>query len=88
MEESELEAAELAYVTARPGSGSITGADADDDERAVEAALRPRTLDEVVGQDRVCEQLSLLLRPHRPAGARPTTCCSAALPAWARRRWR
>ena len=30
-------------------------------DRVVEAALRPRTLAEVVGQDRVREQLSLLL---------------------------
>jgi Holliday junction DNA helicase RuvB len=60
MEESELEAAELAYMTARPGA--LTGADADGEERVVEAALRPRTLDEVIGQERVREQLSLLLR--------------------------
>ncbi|MBV9831036.1 MAG: AAA family ATPase, partial [Marmoricola sp.] len=49
-------------MTTRPGSGSLTGADADGEERQVEAALRPRTLEEVVGQERVCEQLSLLLR--------------------------
>lgn len=61
MNESELEAAEMAYVTSRP----LTAADADGDERVVEAALRPRTLDEVVGQDRVREQLSLLLQAAR-----------------------
>ncbi len=61
MNESELEAAEVAYMTTRP----LTAADADGDERVVEAALRPRTLDEVVGQDRVCEQLSLLLQAAR-----------------------
>jgi Holliday junction DNA helicase RuvB len=59
--ESELEAAEVAYVSARP----VTAADADGDERVVEAALRPRTLDEVVGQERVREQLSLLLQAAR-----------------------
>ncbi len=63
-DESELEAAELAYLTARPAM-SLTDADADGDERVVEAALRPRTLEEVVGQDRVCEQLSLLLEAAR-----------------------
>ena len=36
-------------------------AEADGDERAVEAALRPRTLGEVIGQERVREQLSLVL---------------------------
>ena len=61
MHESELEAAEMAYVTSRP----LTAADADGDERVVEAALRPRTLAEVVGQERVCEQLSLVLEAAR-----------------------
>ncbi len=61
MNESELEAAEAAYVTSRP----LTAADADGDERVVEAALRPRTLAEVVGQERVREQLSLLLEAAR-----------------------
>src|SRR5689334_11418658 len=61
MNESELDEAELAYMTSRP----LTAADADGDERVVEAALRPRTLDEVVGQDRVREQLSLLLEAAR-----------------------
>jgi Holliday junction DNA helicase RuvB len=35
------------------------------DERAVDAALRPRTLDEFVGQERVREQLSLILDAAR-----------------------
>ena len=61
MNESELEAAEMAYMAARP----LTDVEADGEERVVEAALRPRTLAEVVGQDRVCEQLSLLLEAAR-----------------------
>ncbi len=61
MNESELDEAELAYMTSRP----LTAADADGDERVVEAALRPRTLDEVVGQERVREQLALLLEAAR-----------------------
>jgi Holliday junction DNA helicase RuvB len=48
-------------MTSRP----LTSEDADADERVVEAALRPRTLDEVVGQERVREQLSLLLEAAR-----------------------
>ncbi len=67
MNESELDEAELAYVTSRP----LTDVDADGDERVVEAALRPRTLDEVVGQDRVREQLSLLLDAARARQAAP-----------------
>ncbi len=56
-----LRAAELAYVASR----GVVDAAADPDERVVEAALRPRTLDEVIGQDRVCEQLSLVLEAAR-----------------------
>ncbi len=44
---------------------SLTVAEADGDERAVEAALRPRTLDEVVGQQRVRDQLGLVLEAAR-----------------------
>ena len=35
------------------------------DERAVEAALRPRSLEEVVGQHRVRDQLGLVLEAAR-----------------------
>ena len=49
----------------------LTDADADGDERAVEAALRPRRLDEVVGQARVREQLGLVLEAARRRGRAP-----------------
>src|SRR5690625_892744 len=45
----------------------VTGS-ADDDERSNEAALRPRTLAEFVGQERLREQLSLLLDAARARG--------------------
>ena len=60
-DEADLESAEQAYVEGR----AIVAAEADGDERAVEAALRPRTLDEVIGQERVREQLSLVLQAAR-----------------------
>jgi len=44
---------------------------ADDDERAVEGALRPRRLDEFVGQRVVREQLSLVLEAARGRGHAP-----------------
>jgi Holliday junction DNA helicase RuvB len=50
---------------------SLTAAEADGDERAVEAALRPRTLAEVVGQLRVREQLGLVLEAARRRGRAP-----------------
>ena len=72
MHEDELIEAETAHLLAR--EVSLTAAEADGDERVVEAALRPRSLDEVVGQTRVRAQLGLVLeaarRRERPAGPR------------------
>jgi holliday junction DNA helicase RuvB len=45
--------------------------EAEDEERLVEAALRPRTLEEFVGQERVREQLSLVLESARRRGRPP-----------------
>src|SRR6476619_7320164 len=67
MNESELDEAELAYMTSR----SLTTADADGEERVVEAALRPRTLAEAVEQEREREQLSLLLEAARARQREP-----------------
>src|SRR3954447_4607587 len=41
------------------------------DERVIEAALRPRRLDEFIGQERVREQLSLILDGARRRGRPP-----------------
>ncbi|MCW2738670.1 Holliday junction branch migration DNA helicase RuvB [Nocardioides sp.] len=49
----------------------LTDADADGDDRAVEAALRPKTLDEVIGQGRVRDQLGLVLEAARRRGRAP-----------------
>jgi hypothetical protein len=61
------ETAEAAYVDSR----SLVAAEAEGDERAVEAALRPRSLDEVIGQERVREQLSLVLQAARSGQDHP-----------------
>jgi Holliday junction DNA helicase RuvB len=61
----DLEAAEQEHLQ------SLTAAEAEGDERAVEAALRPRTLDEVVGQGRVRAQLGLVLEAARQRGRAP-----------------
>ncbi len=58
------------YDDHNAGRGLVE-ADAHDDEREVEAALRPRTLDELIGQDRVREQLSLVLEAARGRGRTP-----------------
>ncbi|GAB2905925.1 Holliday junction branch migration DNA helicase RuvB [Streptomyces mayteni] len=51
------------------GEERLVGADADRDDLAVEAALRPKDLGEFVGQTRVREQLDLVLRAARARGA-------------------
>jgi Holliday junction DNA helicase RuvB len=63
--EQDLDAAEDADFV------SLTAAEAEGDERAVEAALRPRTLDEVIGQGRVRAQLGLVLEAARRRGRAP-----------------
>jgi holliday junction DNA helicase RuvB len=64
--EEELTAAEAAYVEERAPDGVVlVDPEVTDDDRAVEAALRPRTLDELIGQDRVREQLALVLHAAR-----------------------
>ncbi len=65
MHDDELTAAEEEYL------GSLTAAEAEGDERAIEAALRPHTLDEVVGQGRVRDQLGLVLEAARRRGRAP-----------------
>ncbi|GAB3020153.1 Holliday junction ATP-dependent DNA helicase RuvB [Nocardioides flavus (ex Wang et al. 2016)] len=65
VDEVELSAAELSHLQ------RLTDAEADGDERAVEAALRPKTLDEVVGQVRVRDQLGLVLEAARRRGRAP-----------------
>jgi holliday junction DNA helicase RuvB len=61
----ELDAQEETFLA------SLTTAEAEGDERAVEAALRPRTLDEVIGQQRVRDQLGLVLEAARRRGRAP-----------------
>ncbi len=58
-DDDDLSAAEAAHLR------HLTDAEADGDDRAVEAALRPRTLAEVIGQVRVCDQLGLVLEAAR-----------------------
>ncbi|MCW7990817.1 ATP-dependent DNA helicase RuvB, partial [Streptomyces platensis subsp. clarensis] len=59
-------------ATEDPATGApdrLVGADADGEDTAVEAALRPKDLEEFVGQERVREQLDLVLRAARARGA-------------------
>ncbi|WP_146952028.1 Holliday junction branch migration DNA helicase RuvB [Cellulomonas soli] len=58
-------------VTERFDAESLVRAGADDLERAAEAALRPRRLEEFVGQAVVREQLSLVLQAAMARGRAP-----------------
>lgn len=48
--------------------GRVVAPDADELERAAEAALRPKSLADFVGQPKVCSQLSLVLKAARGRG--------------------
>jgi holliday junction DNA helicase RuvB len=50
---------------AGPGTARLVSTDADRDERTIEATLRPRTLSEFIGQQRLREQVSLMLEAAR-----------------------
>ena len=73
------EAAELARRAARAAAADAGAVPTEglarpepvEDDRQVEAALRPRRLDEFVGQERVREQLSLLLDSAQQRGRPP-----------------
>jgi Holliday junction DNA helicase RuvB len=58
-------------VTERLAADSLVRPGADDLERAAEAALRPRNLDEFVGQRVVRDQLSLVLQAAKARGRAP-----------------
>src|SRR5690242_2385513 len=55
----------------RPAADRLVTAAADGEDQAVEAALRPKLLDEFIGQERVREQLSLVLQAARKRGSAP-----------------
>ena len=60
------------YPTARDApERELVEAGADDPERVVEAALRPKRLEEFVGQERVREQISLVLESAQRRGRPP-----------------
>lgn len=58
-------------MTGPASAGAARPEDADEEDRRVEAALRPRRLEEFVGQERVREQLSLVLESARRRGRPP-----------------
>ncbi|GAB3958634.1 hypothetical protein GCM10027614_76520 [Micromonospora vulcania] len=55
-----------------------------DAERDAEATVRPRRLAEFIAQDRVRDQLDLLLQGAMRRGHRRITSCSPARPVWVR----
>ncbi len=65
--DQELSAAELDHLEGR----TLLTAEASDDDRAAESALRPGTLGELIGQERVREQLGLMLGAARHRGRVP-----------------
>jgi Holliday junction DNA helicase RuvB len=66
-----LSRAEEAELARRRAADDIVSPLADSDERVIEGALRPKRLDDFVGQARVREQLSLLLQGALRRGRPP-----------------
>jgi holliday junction DNA helicase RuvB len=56
---------------ARAAGRALVEAEASGDESTLDAAVRPRTLDELIGQARVRDQLSLVLEAARSRGRPP-----------------
>ena len=63
------EASTGAAASASDDGRRLVGAAADREDQAVEAALRPKSLHEFIGQERVREQLDLVLRAARARAA-------------------
>src|SRR5690625_2429497 len=61
----------LAVIVSAEDLERIVVAESDEIERAAEAALRPKTLDEFVGQKTVRDQLSLVLEAAKVRGSAP-----------------
>ncbi len=70
------------FVDESPVTAEYTSSDGE-----IEASLRPKNLDDFIGQPRVREQLQLVLRGARCAAVRPTTSFCPARPDWGRPRW-
>ncbi len=71
MDDHDLDTRHLAAAEEAELESRLVRPDAVSDEQAYEAALRPRTLDELIGQERVREQLSLVLTAARGRGRTP-----------------
>jgi Holliday junction DNA helicase RuvB len=65
----------------------ISATPASTQEEAFERALRPKLLDEYVGQEKVRGQLDIFMHAAASAAKRWTTCCCSGRRAWARPRW-
>lgn len=54
----------------------------------IENSLRPKTLEDYIGQDKVKENLAIYIEAARPVARRWIMCCCTVRPDWARPRWR
>ena len=72
--------AELTTDLPSPVTSSLARPGASDEERLVEAALRPKSLVEFIGQERVREQLSLVLESAKRRGRPPLWMTSGDAP--------
>lgn len=66
----------------------LVSMDEEPEEKMIEAALRPKSLDDFVGQQRVRQQLSLVLEASKMRGRSADHVLLSSLPAWVRPPWR
>ena len=64
----------------------LVSARAGDDDAGFDQSLRPRALDEYVGQPQVIANLRVAIEAAKSRGEASTTSCSSVLPGWARLR--
>lgn len=53
-------------------------------EELLERALRPKTLDDYIGQHKAKEQLAIFIQAAKNAAKHSTTSCFSARPDWAK----
>ena len=66
----------------------ITAQNISAQEELLERALRPKTLDDYIGQDKAKEQLAIFIQAAKNVAKRLTTLCCLALRVWAKLLWR
>lgn len=69
-------------------SNRIVEPEYNESDTDIEYSLRPKVLDEYIGQDKVKENMKVYIEAAKSAASVLTTCCSTVLPDLVRPRFR